>query len=136
MFTVFLVIQVVITLAMVGMILLQRSDADGLAGLGGGGGGANSFMTGRAAANFMTRGTAFLAVLFMLNSMWLAILSTESRNDLSLSEKLAIEQDNPLNDPLPEDAVDQSPVVDEPQLEGGVDGQAPANETPTVPTPE
>lgn len=131
MFTVFLVIQVVITLAMVGMILLQRSDADGLAGLGGGGGGGNSFMTGRAAANFMTRGTAFLAVLFMLNSMWLAILSTESRKDLSLSEKLAIEQDNPLNDPVPEDVVDQSPVVDEPQPD-----VAPIEETPSVPTPE
>ena len=54
-----------ITIIMIGLILLQRSEGGAL-GIGGGGGG---FMTGRATANFLTRATAFLAAMFFLTSM-------------------------------------------------------------------
>ncbi len=127
MFTVFLVIQIIITLALVGMILVQRSDSDGLSGLsGGGGGGANSFMTGRAAASFMTRTTAILATAFMLNSLWLAKLSTDSRSAGSLADRIALEEDNPLNNPLADDLTDEEAgiVMDQ------VDEAAPAPQVP------
>lgn len=87
MFTVFLVIQIIITLAMVAFILLQRSDSDGLSGLGGGGGG-NNVMTGKTAANFMTRTTGILAAAFMINSLWLALLSTSGREAPSIADKI------------------------------------------------
>lgn len=88
MFTVFLVIQVLLTVALVGFILVQRSDSDGLSGLGGGGGGSSSFMSGRATANFLTRTTGILAALFMLNSLWLAALSARSHDKSSLADRI------------------------------------------------
>lgn len=76
MFHVLLVIQVLVTLALVAIILIQRSESDGLGGLGGGGGG-NAFMTGRGAANLLTKTTAILATVFMALSLTLAIISSK-----------------------------------------------------------
>lgn len=73
MYTILLVIHTIIVLFLIGMILIQRSDSDGLSGLGGGGG--NQFMTGSGAANFMTRTTAFLATAFMVTSLILATMA-------------------------------------------------------------
>ena len=55
--TVLIVIHLIVVLAMIGLVLLQRSEGGAL-GIGGGGGG---FMSGRGAANFLTRVTAGLA---------------------------------------------------------------------------
>lgn len=73
MYTILLVIHSIIVLFLIGMVLIQRSDSDGLSGLGGGGG--NQFMTGRGAANFMTHTTAFLAAAFMVTSLILATMA-------------------------------------------------------------
>lgn len=77
--TVLLVVHVIISLALIGMVLIQRSESDGM-GLAGGGGGAN-FMTGRTAANFLTRTTAVLATLFILNSLALGIIAANKKPD-------------------------------------------------------
>lgn len=137
MFTVFIVIQILLTLALVGMILVQRNDSDGLGSMGGGGGG-NAFMTGRGAANFMTRSTAIIATLFMLNSLWLAILSTEASDRPSLAEE--IETTTPsVSVPLAEEPAATSapaaetPVEVAPAEEAPVE-VAPAEETPSTPT--
>lgn len=68
--TVILVIHLMIAVAMVAVILLQRSEGGAL-GIGGGGG----FMTGRGTANLLTRLTAFLAAAFFATSIILTILS-------------------------------------------------------------
>ena len=52
------------------LILLQRSEGGAL-GMGGGGGG---FVTGRAAANFLTKITAGLAAVFFVTSLSLGVL--------------------------------------------------------------
>jgi preprotein translocase subunit SecG len=80
-----LVFQIVIAVAMIGVILLQRSSADGL-GLGGGGMG--SFMSGRASANLLTKTTAILAALFILNSIVLAALVSNAPHQESILEKV------------------------------------------------
>jgi preprotein translocase subunit SecG len=67
-----LVFHLMIALALVGVILLQRSEGGAL-GIGGGGGG---LMTGRASANLLTRVTAVLAGGFIVTSLLLAILAT------------------------------------------------------------
>lgn len=77
MLTVLLVIQIIIALAMVGTILIQRSASDGLSGLSGGSSG-NSLLSGRASANLLTRTTAFLALAFMVNSLAMATLTSRS----------------------------------------------------------
>ena len=53
--TVLIVIHLMIVLALVGVVLLQRSEGGGL-GIGGGSG----FMTARGAANALTRSTSIL----------------------------------------------------------------------------
>ena len=67
--TVLLVIQILIAVALVGVVLIQRSEGGGL---GIGGGTAGGFMTTRGTANLLTRTTAALAALFMLTSLGLA----------------------------------------------------------------
>jgi preprotein translocase subunit SecG len=57
----------------VGVVLLQRSEGGAL-GIGGGGG----FMTGRGAANFLTRVTASLAAAFFATSLLLTLLASRS----------------------------------------------------------
>ena len=73
MYTVLLVTHTILVLFLIAMVLIQRTDSDGLSGLSGGGG--NQFMTGRAKGSLMTRTTAILAALFMTTSMVLGIMA-------------------------------------------------------------
>ena len=68
--TVLIVIHLMIVLALVGVVLIQRSEGGGL-GIGGGSG----FMSARGTANALTRTTAILAVLFFMTSLGLGLLS-------------------------------------------------------------
>ncbi len=83
---VIIVIHLILAIALVGVILLQRSEGGGL-GMGGGGGGMGGFMTGRAAANMLTRATAVIAALFMLTSLSLAILAGGDRESRSILDQ-------------------------------------------------
>ena len=76
MITVILSIHLILAIALVGAVLLQRSEGGGL-GMGGsgGGGGMGGFMTGRDTANLLTRTTGILAAGFMSTSMILAIMA-------------------------------------------------------------
>lgn len=67
-----LIIHIIICVALIGSILMQRSEGGGALGIGGGPG---SLMSGRSAANFMTKTTGFLALLFFVTSATLTILS-------------------------------------------------------------
>ncbi len=69
-----LIIQVILAVAIILIVLLQRSDSDGMGGLGGGGGGLG-LVSGRTKASMLTRTTAILAGLFMLNSLLLSIIT-------------------------------------------------------------
>jgi preprotein translocase subunit SecG len=71
--TVVLVVHLLIALALVGVILLQRSEGGAL-GIGGGGFG--GLMTGRSSANLLTRTTAALAAGFIATSLLLAIIAS------------------------------------------------------------
>lgn len=72
MITTLLVIHIIICIALIGAILLQRSEGGGALGIGGGPG---SIMSGKGAANFMTRTTGILATIFFLTSATLTVLS-------------------------------------------------------------
>ncbi len=77
MIQILLIVHLLIALALIGVVLLQRSEGGGLGigGGGGGGGGMAGFMTGRGTANVLTRTTALLAACFMGTSIALAILT-------------------------------------------------------------
>jgi preprotein translocase subunit SecG len=70
--TVLLVIHLFVTLALIGVVLLQRSEGGGL-GIGSSQG-MGSFMTGRGTANLLTRTTAVLGTAFFVLSLALALL--------------------------------------------------------------
>ncbi|MBL6929540.1 MAG: preprotein translocase subunit SecG [Rhodospirillales bacterium] len=90
MLTVVLVIHILIAIAMVGTVLLQRSEGGALGmGGGGGGGGMGGFMTGRATANILTRATGILAAGFFVTSMTLAIMSGSGREASSIMDSPA-----------------------------------------------
>lgn len=77
-----MVVHLLLAIGLVGVVLLQRSEGGGL-GIGGsgGGGGMSGFMTGRAAADLMTRTTAILATGFMVTSLVLAIIAAHDRKE-------------------------------------------------------
>lgn len=80
--TVLIVIHLMIVLALVGVVLIQRSEGGGL-GIGGGGGG-GGFMTARGAANALTRATGILAAGFFATSLALSVYAryTDSTGDI------------------------------------------------------
>ena len=65
-----LVIQAFVTLAMIGVILLQKSEGGAL-----GMGGTSGAFTARGTANFLTRLTAILAAIFMANCLLMSVIA-------------------------------------------------------------
>jgi preprotein translocase subunit SecG len=80
--TVIIVIHLMVVLALVGVVLLQRSEGGGL-GIGGGSG----FMTARGAANALTRATAILAAAFFVTSLGLSLLARYGAQPLDILDR-------------------------------------------------
>jgi len=80
---VLIIIHLLVVLALVGVVLLQRSEGGGL-GLGGGSSGVSGFLTGRGQANALTRATTILAAAFFLTSILLTMLQTYGRKPVSI----------------------------------------------------
>jgi preprotein translocase subunit SecG len=77
--TVLIVFHLMVVIALVAVVLLQRSEGGAL-GVGGGGG----FLTGRGQANALTRATAVLAALFFATSLSLTIMASWNRAPKSI----------------------------------------------------
>jgi preprotein translocase subunit SecG len=77
--TVVILIHLMVVAAMIGVILLQKSEGGGL-GIGSTGG----FMTSRGTANVLTRTTATLALTFFVTSLALSILAGIERRPTSI----------------------------------------------------
>lgn len=90
--TVLLVIHIMVVLALVAVVLLQRSEGGAL-GIGGGGGG--GFFSSRGTANLLTRTTAILAGVFFLTSIGLTFVGSRQSGTDSLLERVL------GTDPLP-----------------------------------
>lgn len=91
------VIQGIVAAALVGLVLMQRSEGGGL-GIGGGGS-PGGLMSARGAADFLTRTTKWLAVLFVVLAIVLAAVAVDTTTgreiDTSLDRTIA-----PAADPL------------------------------------
>ncbi|MEB3702578.1 Preprotein translocase subunit SecG [Candidatus Bealeia paramacronuclearis] len=83
--TVLLAIHLLITIAMIALILIQRSEGGGM-GLGGGNMG--GLMSARGTANLLTHTTAILAGCFFVTCLGLAILASHTHQDKSILDKL------------------------------------------------
>lgn len=102
-----LVIHVIIATSLIGVVLIQRSDTDGF-GLGSGSGG--NFMTGRAAASLLTRTTAILATLFIVNSLLLGIVAARG-GEGSIVESITAEEQAKPSMPLAVEADEDTGAV-------------------------
>ena len=94
--TLVLTVHILIALALIGVVLLQRSEGGGL-GIGGGGGG--GFMTARGTANLLTRVTAILAACFFATSLVLAIMAGAGRESVSIIDEVINETPAPSSGP-------------------------------------
>lgn len=86
--TILLVIHLLITCAMIGVILIQRSEG----GMGLGAGTMGGLMTTRGSANLLTHTTAILAGCFLLTSLGLAILASRQESPTSILDKAPVQQ--------------------------------------------
>lgn len=95
---VFLSIHLIVAIALVSVILLQRSEGGAL-GIGGGPGG---LMTARGAGNFLTKTTKWLAIVFIANSLFLGWLATDRNENSSIIDQAVEETQQEGDTPLPE----------------------------------
>lgn len=83
--TVLLVIHLLITVALIGLIMIQRSEGGAL---GIGGGSMGSLMTARGSANFLTKTTTFLGIAFFVTSIALALIASNSSHNKSIVDQI------------------------------------------------
>ena len=86
-----LVVHLLICIALIGCVLLQRSEGGAL-GIGGGGGGGGSLFSSRGVGNALTRTTALLAMAFFVTSITLSMLARGSRAPTSVFDGVKTEQ--------------------------------------------
>jgi preprotein translocase subunit SecG len=115
MITVLLLLHLIIALVLVGVVLVQRSEGGAL-GIGGGGG----FMTGRGAANFMTRVTAGLAAAFFTTSLLLTLLATRPVANRSIFDTPAPATGGPASTSQPGDQTGQPAAPAQTPGRGGI----------------
>ena len=130
--TFLLVVHALLALALVGVILLQKSEGGGLTG----GGSAGGLVSARGAADFMSRTTAILAALFIISSLGLAWLAGHSNRPQTIDTTLARESApvGPLGPPI-------APALPAPTgsalpAPGGATGLAPAAAPAAAPAGE
>jgi preprotein translocase subunit SecG len=114
MYDVLIAIHVFVAIALIGVVLIQRSEGGGL-GIGTSQG-MGAFMSGRGTANLLTRATAILAGIFMALSLGLALMNRNTAGAGGVSI---------LNTPMP---------TTTPSAPGQV-GVVPAQPQPNTPKP-
>lgn len=119
---VLLVIQLLISIVLTFLILIQRSEGGAL-GIGGGGGG--GLMSGRSATNSISRATAILGALFIINCMVLSVVFNKENQSTSIIDVTNAEA--PLTT-SPEASEDTNPLDD------AIDAPVAVEETPEIAT--
>ena len=118
--TVILVIHLLIAMALVAVVLLQRSEGGGL-GMGGGGA-----ISGRAAATALGKATWIIAVAFIATSITLTVLSARSSSSDSVIDQLGTTL--PASEPLVPATPDLGAVP-------APEATLPATDAPATPPP-
>ena len=122
--TVLIVIHLMIVVALVGVVLLQRSEGGAL-GIGGGGGG--GLMSARGAADALTRTTGILAAAFFATSIGLGILARYEAQPTDILDR--IEQTDTGSGQSILDQLGGAPATDVPATDPASDIPSPADGT-------
>ncbi len=134
-------IHVLNCVALIFVVLLQAGRGAGLAGVfGASSGGGGAVFGGRGAADFLGKATAVLAIVFMLTSVTLSILSGKKsmpKSVLMEEARRAVEQQPMLPPPGGEGVMGGEEAQGLPPLDLGGSGQEQAGgETPPPPSPQ
>jgi preprotein translocase subunit SecG len=124
------VVHVLIALALIGVVMLQKSEGGAL---GMGGGGMSGFMTGRSTANLLTRTTSILAVLFFATSIILVMLNNVARAPRSIVDEGGPLPTSPLPPGVP--ALPAAPSPAAPVVPMAPSPTAPSPAAPAQPAP-
>jgi preprotein translocase subunit SecG len=100
--TVIIMIHLIVVIALIGFVLLQKSEGGGL-GTGGSAGG-SGFLSSRGTANVLSRTTAILAAVFFATSLLLSVLAGMGRKPASII------QGNPAGPTAPASSQDNAPL--------------------------
>ncbi|HEX3944535.1 MAG TPA: preprotein translocase subunit SecG [Rhizomicrobium sp.] len=90
-----IIVQLIVSVALIGVVLLQRSEGGAL-GMGGGGSGLGGLFSPRGAADTLTRTTAILAAVFFLSSLGLTLFALHGRPE---SHSILEQQTSPAKIP-------------------------------------
>jgi preprotein translocase subunit SecG len=115
-----LVVHLLVCIALIGCVLLQRSEGGAL---GMGGGGAGALFSSRGVGNVLTRTTALLAVAFFATSITLSILARGTRAPTSVFEGVKTEQGT-----QPDKKGDESVLPQLPPAQKDTGPQVPTNQ--------
>ena len=114
-----LTVHLLLALALVGVVLIQRSEGGGL-GMGSGGG--DSVMSGRAAASALTKLTWIFAVAFIITSISLTVIAANKSSETSVMDRLGVSSNtNKGSDPSLDDIESLLPPT-----EGSAEGLVPS----------
>ena len=107
------VVQAIIAAALVGVVLMQRSEGGGL-GIGGGSPG--GLMSARGAADFLTRTTKWLAVLFVVLAIVMAAVAVGTTEGTEIDDTLdrSVTPSQPTTDQLTGGTTEPAPASDDP----------------------
>ena len=128
-----LVLHLFLAAALIGVVLIQRSEGGALGGLGGGNMG--GIMTGRGTANLLTRVTAILAASFIATSLILALLAGGTRQPSSVLDLPASAPVGPVSPSVPTSDAPAPVTVPVPTAPLNEPSTVPPPPTPAAPTP-
>lgn len=81
-----LVIHLLLALALIGVVLLQRSEGGGLGAMGGGGGGGT--VSARSKSTGLGKLTWILAIAFICTSLTLTVIAAQNASGSSIMDRL------------------------------------------------
>ncbi|MGD0191704.1 MAG: preprotein translocase subunit SecG [Rhizomicrobium sp.] len=108
--SVLMTIQLLVSIALIVVILLQRSEGGAL-GMGGGGSGLGGLFSPRGATNTLTQATATLAILFISTCVALTVVALHTRPHSILDAGGTPSQSLSLPRQMPQPAKPGAPAV-------------------------
>jgi preprotein translocase subunit SecG len=131
-----LTVHLILAVLLTGVVLLQRSEGGGL-GMGGGGGGV---MTGRQAANALTRLTWIFGIALFVTSIALTIIAARQVSNSSIMDQLGVPASRqestlpqvPAYEPPPSTGTTGDPLTPPAPAASAADAPAPEAAIPAV----
>lgn len=125
-----LTVHILVCVALIGVVLLQRSEGGGLVS-----GGSSNFMTARGGSDLLTRTTWILGSIFFILSLTLTMMASGGQRGSSVTDRFNVESIDPdaLNRPQgPQAPTPTAPLVPGSPAAAPTEGSAP---TPTLRNP-